>query len=142
MFIAAVYDVISGPAGEARNWDRFRSLFLPGARIIPAGRAPEGEAGPPMLSAEDYVRGPGARIDQMDFFETEIGRVEERFGPVAHLFSTYQSARSPDAEPFSRGINSFQLMYDGSRWWVVTIFFASEQPDRPIPEKYLNRTGG
>ena len=31
--IAAVYDAISGPAGE-RDWDRLRSLFLPEARLI------------------------------------------------------------------------------------------------------------
>src|SRR5688572_26940736 len=30
--VAALYDVISGPAGQKRNWDRFRSLFVPGAR--------------------------------------------------------------------------------------------------------------
>jgi len=32
--LAAVYDVISGPAGKQRDWDRMRSLFLPGARLI------------------------------------------------------------------------------------------------------------
>src|SRR5205823_6522022 len=35
--IAAVYDVISGPAGKKRDWDRMRSLFVPGARLIPTG---------------------------------------------------------------------------------------------------------
>jgi hypothetical protein len=95
-----------------------------------------------MMTPEEYIQRVGPAFYENSFFETEIGRVEERFGPVAHLFSTYQSLRSPDAEPFSRGINSFQLMHDGTRWWVVTIFFAAERPDRPIPEKYLNRTGG
>lgn len=36
-----------------------------------------------------------------------------------------------------RGINSFQLMNDGKRWWVVTIFWEAETPENPIPEKYL-----
>ena len=35
--LAAVYEVISGPAGQARDWDRFRSLYLPGARLVPTG---------------------------------------------------------------------------------------------------------
>src|SRR4051812_9929672 len=35
--VAALYDAISGPAGQKRNWDRFRSLFVPGARLIPTG---------------------------------------------------------------------------------------------------------
>ena len=34
--LAACYDVISGPAGP-RDWDRFNSLFAPGARLIPIG---------------------------------------------------------------------------------------------------------
>src|SRR5580698_564307 len=32
--MAATYDVISVPAGKARDWDRFRSLFVPGARLM------------------------------------------------------------------------------------------------------------
>ncbi len=39
--IAAVYDVISGPAGP-RDWDRFRSLFYSGARLIPSRRDDKG----------------------------------------------------------------------------------------------------
>ncbi len=40
--VAALYDVISGPAGQARDWDRFRSLFHPSARLIPAGKNRQG----------------------------------------------------------------------------------------------------
>ena len=36
--ITAAYDVISGPAGKKRDWDRERSLFIPGARLIPTTR--------------------------------------------------------------------------------------------------------
>src|SRR5947208_15952213 len=36
--LAALYGVISGPAGE-RDWNRFRSLFLPQARLTEIGRA-------------------------------------------------------------------------------------------------------
>ncbi len=43
--MTAVYDVISGEAGEARDWDRFMSLFIPEARLIPSGRNQEGQHG-------------------------------------------------------------------------------------------------
>ena len=77
-------------------------------------------------------------LEKNGFFETEIGRTQEEFGPVVHLFSTYQSKRTlDDPEPFARGINSFQLMNDGERWWVLTIYWTSEGPDLPIPEKYI-----
>ena len=136
--VAAVYDVISGPAGEARDWDRWRSLFLPEARLVSLGRNREGENPYRVLTPEDYVELAGTSLEENGFFETEIGRTQEEFGPVVHLFSAYQSKRAlDDPEPFARGINSFQLMNDGKRWWVLTIYWTSERPDLPIPERYI-----
>jgi hypothetical protein len=136
--VAAVYDVISGPAGEARDWDRWRTLFIPEARLISLGVTQGGESRYRVMTPEDYVAMAGASLEQNGFFETEIGRTQEEFGPVVHLFSAYQSKRSQeDPEPFARGINSFQLLNDGSRWWVVTIYWTPERPDLPIPERYI-----
>jgi hypothetical protein len=136
----AVYDVISGPAGQKRNWDRMRSLFLPGARLIPTGRGQDGKHGARVWTLEEYITRAGPGLEENGFFERELGRVEERFGNIVHLMSAYDSKRkADDAAPFSRGVNSFQLMYDGSRWWVVTIFWQSESPDTPIPAKFLNK---
>src|SRR5215470_14405094 len=39
--LRAAYDSISGPAGT-RDWDRFRSLFLPQARFTQVGKGPDG----------------------------------------------------------------------------------------------------
>jgi hypothetical protein len=136
--VAAVYDVISGPAGEARDWDRWRSLYVPEARLIPVGVNREGVTGYQVMTPDDYVDMAGESLERSGFFETEIGRTQEQFGPVVHLFSAYESRRAlDDPEPFARGINSFQLMNDGTRWWVLTVFWTSERPDLPIPEKYL-----
>lgn len=138
--VAAVYDVISGPAGEARDWDRWRSLFLPGARLIPVGVRQDGTVGHRIMTPEDYVESSGPFLERNGFFEVEIGRVTERFGQVAHLFSAYASRRAADdPEPFARGVNSFQLLNDGTRWWVVSIMWDSERPSNPIPERYINR---
>jgi hypothetical protein len=138
--MAAVYDVISGPAGEVRDWDRFRSLFIPGARLIPTGRPQEGGAvRARVMSPDDYVTSSGPYLEERGFFEDEIGRVVERFGPVVHLMSAYESRnRADDPEPFARGVNSFQLLDDGERWWVVSIYWAQETPDNPIPGRLLN----
>lgn len=130
--IKAVYNVISGPAGQKRDWDRMRSLFYPGARLIPARPTKEGGAQATMLSVDDYVQRSGAALEK-GFFESEIRRETQTFGNIAHVFSTYESRRAPGEAPFARGINSFQLLKDGGRWWVVTIFWDSERPDNPIP---------
>ena len=134
--MAAVYDVISGAKGEARDWDRMRSLFHPNARLIPSGCGPNG-CGSFFWSIEEYISTAGAQLEANGFFEVEINRVEERFGQIAHIFSTYESrTNEDDPEPFTRGINSFQLFNDGSRWWVYNIFWQSESPNAPIPEQY------
>jgi hypothetical protein len=138
--IAALYDVISGPAGKKRDWDRMRSLFYPGARLIPTGRRPNGQHGGRVLTVEEYITSSGPFLEKDGFFEREIGRVSERYGNIVHVFSAYDSKRTEaDPAPFARGINSIQLFNDGTRWWVVSVFWESERPDNPIPERYLTR---
>ena len=135
---AAVYDVISGPAGQKRNWDRMRTLFVPEARLIPTGKRPTGESVRRTLSLEEYITNSGPVLEKDGFFESEIGRKTEQFGNIVHVFSTYESKRTKaDEKPFARGINSIQLWNDGNRWWVITIFWQSENKDTPIPEKYI-----
>lgn len=138
--IAALYDVISGPAGQARNWDRMRTLFIPEARLIPTGKRSDGSFGKRVLSVEDYITSSGPLLEKNGFFEREIGRKIEQFGGVVHVFSTYDSKRTlADEKPFMRGINSIQLWNDGKRWWIITILWQSESPEVPIPEKYLSK---
>ena len=138
--VAALYDVISGPAGEKRDWDRFRSLFIPGARLIPTGISPEGAGWHRMASPDDYALNAAAMLERDGFFEREIGRRLDRFGNIAHVFSAYDSRRTvEDAEPFARGINSIQLWNDGTRWYVVTIFWQPESDATPIPAEYLDK---
>ena len=138
--IAALYDVISGPAGEKRNWDRMRTLFLPEGRLISTGRRADGKSGKRVMDVEGYIASSGPFLEKNGFFEYEIGRKTEQFGGIVHVFSTYVSKHTAaDEKPFMRGINSIQVWNDGTRWWIVTIFWQSETPDTPIPEKYLNK---
>ena len=140
--MTAVYDVISGDAGEKRDWDRFRSLFIPEARLIPSGTNAQGQHGYRVWSPDEYVAQAGDFLEQDGFFEDEANRVVQRWADIAHVFSTYNSYHtSADMEAgkhFQRGINSFQLMYDGTRWWVVSIMWEAEAPNRPLDEKYLS----
>ncbi len=135
--IAAVYDVISGPAGAERDWDRMRSLFLPDARLIPSFPRPEGGYGIRSMTVEDWIEGAKGWFAENAFFEVEIHRVDESYGHIAHAFSTYESRRQAEGEPFTRGINSFQLLFDGERWWIVNIFWQGETESEPIPIEYL-----
>jgi hypothetical protein len=136
--IAALYDVISGPAGQARDWGRFRSLFAPGARLMPTGVDQSGVGRMRVWTPDEYVQTAGTNLERDGFFEREIGRATERYGKVVHVFSAYDSKRTlADEKPFSRGINSIQLWNDGQRWWIVSVFWESESTANPIPAKYL-----
>jgi hypothetical protein len=137
--ITAAYDGISGPAGEKRDWDRERSLFYPGARLIPTAKpgANDGLA-PEVLDVEGFIARVEQYVTEQGFFEKEIARHSEQFGHIAHVWSTYESRHNAnDPKPFTRGINSIQLFYDGNRWWIVSIYWQQENARDPIPEKYL-----
>ncbi len=137
--IETLYAVISGEKGEARDWELFRYLFIPEARLIPSGKDAEGNVMHRVITPAQYVETSGSYLEQNGFFEKEISRETDRFGNVVQLFSTYESYHSEaDAEPFARGINSIQLLYDGSRWWVVSIFWQAETEEHPIPAEYLD----
>jgi hypothetical protein len=139
--MTALYDVISGPAGQPRDWDRYRSMFLPGARMIPTNRAiHDGRGGhpPDVMDTDTFARTTAPLVESMGFYERQVAMRVERFGCIAHVWSTYESRHAPDdPEPFTRGINSIQLYHDGARWWTVTIFWDSERADNPIPPEYL-----
>lgn len=138
--ITALYGSISGEKGEPRDWDMFRDLFVPDAKLIPTGRNEEDKVGYNYWTYEQYVEQADTWLVENGFHEVEIFRVKEEFGPIVHLFSTYESRRSiNDAEPFARGINSIQLLHDGDRWKIMTIYWSSETEAQPIPAKYLPR---
>lgn len=136
--IEAAYDVISGEAGESRDWDRWHTLFAEGATLSAVVQRPGEAPRRVVMTPESYASNTGPALERNGFFEREIGRTQEQFGLIAHAFSTYESRRSEqDAEPFARGINSFQLMSDGTRWWIVSIFWQAESPQNPIPARYI-----
>ena len=128
----AVYSVISGPQGQPRDWDRMRSLFIPDARLIPVVPA-AGHADAVVLTIDGYIARATARTAIMGFYETSV-----HYDNIVQVWSTYESRHAPtDATPFVRGINSFQLLKDGDRYWIVNIFWDAETPDHPIPAQYL-----
>jgi hypothetical protein len=134
--VAAVYDVISGPAGP-RNWDRFRSLYYPGARMIPSRRDDKGTITARVSSPDEYATRAQDFFSKEGFFENSVANRVESWDHIAHVWSTYESRHAKGEKPFARGINSFQLFHDGSRWWILTVYWEAEDAAHPLPEKYL-----
>lgn len=117
--LASLYDVISGPAGKPRDWDRFRSLFVPDGRlaVIRNGDAV-------FLTPEMYVERDDPYFKTHGFFERGITNRVEEFGNLVQAWSTYESRRADsDRQPFARGVNSLQVVHAQGRFWVASIIF-------------------
>lgn len=138
----ALYASISGGVGEERSRERFMGLFAPDARLMPTNS--QAPAGYMALTPEAYWERSMDMLTEMGFTEAEIARTTESFGNVTHVFSTYESYREdqgPPDGPFARGINSIQLVWHQGRYWVLSIFWDSERPGNPIPDRYLPGDG-
>jgi hypothetical protein len=134
--VLAVYNVISGPAGR-RDWNRFKDLFVPGARMIVA-KSKDGEVTTKVMTTDEYATQSQTYFADNGFFEQPVATRIERFGDIAHVFSTYESRHaSSDEKPFVRGINSVQLVRSGAQWRIVTILWQAEDATHPIPPRYL-----
>jgi hypothetical protein len=135
--IGAVYDVISGPAGTARDWERFRSLYYPGARMIPTRRDDKGAVRAFVLTPDEYATRAKDFFAKEGFYESALTNRIESWDHIAHVWSTYESRHATQEKPFARGINSFQLFFDGSRWWILSVYWEGEDAAHPLPEKYV-----
>ena len=125
--IRGVYEVISGPPGQKRDFDRMRSLFAPNATMKAIG--PKGLRGG---TVEDYISRNAAILEKEGFTERELGRRVEVWGGLATTWSAYDG-RTANGSFHERGINSFQLVKVDGKWLVASILWQEETPANPLP---------
>lgn len=133
--IRAYYEVVSGPAGQPRDWARDSSLHHTKAQIAIV-RDVNGRPEPQVMSLADFHRS-SAGLAQSGFFEYEIHREVAQYGATAHVWSTYEWRTEAEGPVGGRGINSIQLVHDGQRWWIMGWMFDGRTDAGPIPEAYL-----
>jgi hypothetical protein len=134
--VRAIYRLLSGAAGEARDWQRFRGCFTRDGRMMPL-RARDGSFAPESLAVDDYIASRTPVLVAMDFYEDEIACRVDVFGDMAHVLSSYRARRSPGGPPFMRGVNSIQLMRQDGRWLIASVIWDTERPDNPLPASLL-----
>jgi hypothetical protein len=136
--VKALYESISSPGLHA--FLRMRTLFRPDARLMPMQKHPDGSIGIVVHNVDEFVALAQKSLQSQGFHEREVARHVEHFGHIAHVFSTYESRRSPtDVAPFARGINSIQLVEQDGRWWIIGILWQDERLGVPIPKEFLPR---
>ncbi len=135
--IAALYEVISGEANEARDWDRFTNLFAKDAKLIPTTKNAAGEISYRYWTPADYVEMFTSSRRTTGFFEEELARKTETYGSIVHVFTTYATRATKDGPTTNRGINSIQLLKGKDRYYIMNIFWSAESDGYPLPDIYL-----
>ena len=133
--IKAFYDTISGPKGQPRQWSRDRTLYIPTVNFISMGER-DGKIRAGIMTHPQYVNATNESLTSSGFHEREINRVVRRFGNVAHVFSTYEFTND-DKTDKGRGVNSIELYWDGTRWWIAFASWDEERPGNPISKEFL-----
>ena len=137
----AFYEVISGPAGQARQWSRDRTLYIADIRFVAMAEDKAGRPQAHVVSHQQFVDGSDPMLVREGFYESEIHRVTQKFGHITHVFSTYESRTKAGGPVIARGINSIELFDDGKRWWIASNIWDDERPDNPLPPEYLPESG-
>lgn len=136
--IKSFYKVISAKKDTLRNWKQFNYLFKKNAKLIPSGKDKMGVYHVGYLSPDEYKKKSNEWFKNNGFIQNEVHRKTEIFGNMAHAFSTFEAYhKTSDEEPFLRGINSIQLLYDEERWWIINIYWTHETHRHLIPRDYL-----
>jgi hypothetical protein len=135
--VKASYEAISQPDGKPAQYERFQSLFHPTAQANSIRQQGTAQVFAPGTVIE-YLRGHRARLAGVSVQEKEIHRVKELFGSIAHVWSTFEATISNHGQITTRrGINSLQLAFDGTRWWIVAALWDFETKGHQLPERYL-----
>src|SRR5690606_29121857 len=93
--IKAFYDVISGPAGQPRQWGRDKTLYIPGVRFVSMSER-NGKVSMGVMDHDRYVNSSNAFMVREGFIETELKRIERRIGNTAHVLSSYEYRSKAD----------------------------------------------
>ena len=132
--IAALSASISSEAGQQPDWQRFRSLFVPGAGRMIITRVPKDAAADvTVLSMEDYIARSSGNTARASFFEIPIAYDVQSFGRMTHVYESYGLHHARNDKPYVRGVNSFELLSDGTRYYVLQVYWDTERPDNPLP---------
>jgi hypothetical protein len=134
--LSALYEVISGEPGEARDWERFKYLFTKDAFLIPTNKSTAGVFGYRKMTPEEYINFFSTRI-KTGFFEKELKHELVSFGTIAHVFSTYETKETKNGPITNRGINSIQLFYDQNRYYIMNILWCAESLGFTLPSNSL-----
>ncbi len=135
--VKEVLRIISGEENKVRDWDYFRSLFLPTAHFTIVNHSEEIPAAAETVSLEEFIALMDDEYYKKGFVEYEIGKVVNEYNGIANAFQSFYAKDSENME--GRGVTSYNLVFVENRWWISNLIWTTETTDMPIPDTYLNK---
>jgi len=136
--IKAYYEVVSGSAGQPRQWDRDATLYIRNVRFVIINEDATGKTTAESMTHQEFVDTSDASLVGKAFYEHEVHRITQRVGNIAHVFSTAERSSSPDGTVEGRSIDSIELYWDGKRWWITGAnLWDINTAKHPIPGEFL-----
>ncbi|MCF8332042.1 MAG: hypothetical protein K9H84_06285 [Bacteroidales bacterium] len=124
---------ISGESKSSYNWGSFRLLFAADAQFMYLSHDKDGQKTLHTMNLEEFARLGMQAYQQSDFSEYELKKTIDEYNGIAHVFQSYEASGDFGSE---RGMNSYQLIFDGKRWWITSILWTDNKNGIPIPENY------
>ena len=130
--INETYKIMTGERGEHRNWEAFRQLFTSDAQISVLIHDTSGNALLKTYTLETFVRLGMKYYESDGFIEYPLKTVINEYNGIANVFQSYYAKESDIEE---EGVNSFQLIFDGERWWISSILWTSNMNGVELPDQ-------
>jgi hypothetical protein len=124
--IRAYYQVVSGPAGQPREWGRDATLYIPGVRFVVFSKDKNGKTTAQSMTHQEFVDASDRAMVTKGFYEG-----------AAHVLSTAESSASPSGPAQARSIDSLELYRDGMRWWIASANVWELGSDESLPAEFL-----
>lgn len=130
--VQAVYDVISGPVGQARDFDAMRELYLPGAAMGAVSPGEDGQGRGRVITLDDYIERSGPWLVENGFTERPTRTETTIYGELAYVRSAYEGVSGVTGEVFVTGVNFITLFKIEGEWKIASILWRSADEDWPV----------
>lgn len=126
-------NIVSGKEGAERDWEAFRQLFAADAHISVLVHDSLGRGHLRSYTLEEFVRLGMQYYETDGFIEYEITKTVNEYNGIAQVFQSYYAK---ELEVEEHGVNSYQLVYDGNRWWITSLLWVSDRNGVKLPKAY------
>lgn len=128
--------LMSAEKGKARNFEALRNLFLPTARFTVLNHSDSIPQEVETVSLDEFITLIQDDYYEQGYIEREIISTVNQFNGIAQVFQSFEGKDATNHK--EKGMNSYQLVYTGHRWWIVSILWTLESEKIKLPLQYRN----